>query len=130
MKKILMLLLCLGLAGCATTRSIIPGQYCDQYAEIISDPPGAKIEINNQYHGETPITIHFTRQTYVDYSENLFQGEAKFVASSFTIIANPILAGQFKQAKYIGPYDAIPNKIYFNMNLGPVTPSVDVNVHN
>lgn len=121
-------------SGCATTQNIALGsnQYCDHYVEIISDPLGAKIEINNQYMGETPLTIRLTRRTNYDWWNSSLVGGAAAIqieASPFMINAYPNQTGQFTQTKYIGPNDVIPSKIYFNMNLGPVTPSIDVNVN-
>ena len=65
--KILILTLCLGLAGCATLQEQEPNTYVSIYEsyfplasywrykdyeiEIISDPPGAKIEWDNEYTG-------------------------------------------------------------------------------
>ena len=135
MKKLIYLFVLVILTnGCVTTQNVVPGsnQYCDQYVETISDPPGAKIEINNQYMGETPLTVRLTRKTNYDWWNSSLVGGAAAVqieASPFTINAYPDQAGQFTQKKYIGPNDVIPNKIYFNMNLGPITPSVNVNVN-
>ena len=92
------------LVGCATTRY--------QAVQIISDPPGAKIEINNQYVGETPVslTIPYT----VDYSQNL-NGIAY---GQWNVVAYPTIAGQYVQRKFITP--PVPSTIYFNMGIGPM----------
>lgn len=123
------------LSGCATSSSYItPGSnaYYDQFVEIISDPTGAKIEINNQYMGETPLKVRFTRQTVVDWVTSW--GETKFVPSPFIIKAYPVQSGQYLQTKYIGSYDGIPTKLYFNMNLEPTTPTIkqeqDITIRN
>lgn len=85
--------------------------------EIISDPPGAKIEINNQYVGETPVTIHIKRVFSYDWW------------GGFSIKAYPVFAGQYTQTKYIGMNESTPTKVYFNMNLGPATPEYNININ-
>ena len=101
---VLMLLL----VGCATTRY--------QAVQIISDPPGAKIEINNQYVGETPVTL--TIPYVVDYSQN-WNGNAY---GSWNIVAYPTIAGQYVQRKFVTP--PVPSTIYFNMGIGPALPTI------
>jgi hypothetical protein len=73
--------------------------------EIISDPPGAKIEINSQYVGETPLTTHITRVN-PGYGWNML-----------TITAYPIYEGQEVQRKVVGINEPTPTKVYFDMNL-------------
>jgi hypothetical protein len=85
--------------------------------EIISDPAGAKIEINNDYVGETPWRGWFQR------------GGGSFgVYDVVTITAFPISPGQYTQTKVIGPLQAMPRRIYFNMNLGPSEETLNLNI--
>jgi len=110
------------LAGCATFGG--PNDPIHQktlMTEIISEPPGAKIEINDEYVGETPLTLHIQR---VFSPDGLGGGSW----SSITIKANPVLGGQYVQVKYISMDQPTPKKIYFNMDLGPVAPQLNVNV--
>ena len=82
--------------------------------EIISEPSGAKIEVNQNYIGETPLTINLEG----------WESTRTFIRSHI-IVAHPVRAGGQTQVKsFIGWYepnrrygDKIPNKIYFNMNL-------------
>ena len=97
---------------------------CNHYEmEIFSNPPGVKIEINNEYIGETPLK-KIWNGTYSIYD-------------SYIIKANPNQPGQFVQTKTIEHHSTgevnslvtLPGKIYFDMNLGPATPAIDVNVN-
>jgi hypothetical protein len=108
----------------------VPVQPAKAKVEIISDPAGARIEINDNYVGDTPITVE------------LAQNDGQF--TQFTVIrALPNEAGDYVQSKYFlfqpatdygsgyrtaAKGDQIPSRILFDMHLGPVTPSVDVNV--
>jgi hypothetical protein len=121
MKCILLILLVSSLlCGCATLLPPYPEVHNDKLmTEIISDPPGAKIEINNQYVGDTPLTIHIQRQ-YVGGFDDAWQ--------SLTITANPIYQGQYVQTKLIWRNVPTPTKIYFNMSLIPVPQQQQINV--
>jgi PEGA domain len=75
--------------------------------QILSDPAGAKIEINENYVGETPITVQvplwrvgFTNAT--------------------SIRAIPAVGGQYLQSKFFSAKDEVPDRIFFEMNLVPV----------
>jgi len=90
--------------------------------EIISDPPGAVIEVNQDYVGKAPCTIE-VRSSW----------EGTFKRLRTTIAAIPTKPGQWRQEKSfwggssVNP-DPIPHRLYFNMNLGYATPQIDVNV--
>ena len=104
------------LAACATT-STRPIQKFP--IEIISEPPGANIEINEEYQGKTPMTV------YIRSRDGYFYG-------TWTFRALPTIANQCTQTKIFtgfGYYnDAIPRKIFFDMRLCPISPSIDVNM--
>jgi len=114
MKKSLVLLICAGLIGCATIHSK------DIMTEIISDPPGVKIEINNQYVGETPLTLNINR-TYDWFY---------FWWDRIYINAIPTRPGQYVQTKYVSSKEPTPTKVYFNMYLTRPTPEYDINIRN
>lgn len=120
MNKLIAWLLCFLLVGCATTGDVSdPIHSKDLMTEIVSDPPGAKIEINSEYVGEAPLTLHIQRLTNsIGWWE------------SFSITAIPTQPGQYVQRKFINIDQRTPQKVYFNMYLGPATPEVDVNVNN
>ncbi len=126
MKKLFFLFVMVMLVnGCATLNSVPNGQckwnsvwggtMCNNYeVEFVSDPPGAKIEINNNYIGETPI-----KQRWLGtYSDDDY----------WTVTAYPTQASQYTQTKILR-MNNLPKRVYFNMYLGPVTPSVNVNIN-
>ena len=134
MKKLLAMMLCFGLAGCGTLPTTptpisvdkVPSGQCvyDNNAyvyvcnnftmQFISDPTGAKIEIENNYIGDTPVTQRWNGQ-YNSYT-------------SWIVKAYPTQGGQFVQTKVI-KMNQLPQKVYFDLSLGPVTPSVDINAN-
>jgi hypothetical protein len=97
--------------------------------EILSDPAGARIEVNDNYVGDAPITVEIPQR-------------ASYFTQNTVIRALPAEGGDYVQVKYfsgsipdawypetVGVHrDQIPSRIFFDMRLGPVTPSVDVNV--
>jgi hypothetical protein len=89
------------LSGCATVTTANPAGK----TLIESDPPGARIEINNQYVGNTPLRVNIPRlNTALD-------------TISVTIVATPIIPGQEVQTKYIGFDEPTPTHVFFDMNL-------------
>lgn len=131
-KLVYLFIIVMLMSGCATTSttpiSIPHNSYlyyewysCNWYEynnyeiEIISDPPGAKIEVDNDYKGEAPL-----RQVY----------NGKFKCNTAMVIkAFPIYPGQHVQTKILSSDMLLPRTIYFDMNLRPTTPSIDVNVN-
>ncbi len=101
--------------GCATTQTKQYYDDCvetstgyDYYSyriEFISDPPGAKIEWNNDYIGETPLAMRY-------------DGHLGFLAK-IIVRAYPLFSGQFVQTKIISGTSRIPRRIYFDMSLRP-----------
>ena len=93
--------------------------------EIVSEPAGARIEVNDDYVGDAPITVAIP------------DSNGQFIRDT-VIRALPTEGGDYTQQKsFFGkvekPYyqrdgDQIPSRILFDMHLGPVRPSVDVNV--
>jgi len=92
---------------------------------IILDPPGAKIEINNQYVGDTPLTLHINRI----FNSNIIFDKEMGYWTSFDIKAYPVHSGQYTQTKYIDMNEPTPTKVYFNMNLGPATREYNININ-
>ncbi|WDP93000.1 MAG: PEGA domain-containing protein [Desulfobacter sp.] len=106
------------LSGCKTTPKQISTSPKNQVkifpVKIVSEPSGAKIEVNKNYVGETPLTINIegweTTRTFI---------------RNYSIIAHPVKAGGQMQSKWYRGWnepslsrgDKIPNTIYFNMNL-------------
>lgn len=105
----------LGLVGCATGPSKSNPAIV---TEILSDPPGARIEVNGNYIGETPARVTLD-QAIGDH----------VVVGRQTITATPKEAGQYAQMKvFQGPEypfdprkDVAPKTVFFNMKLPPAT---------
>ena len=99
------------LTGCATTSS---EDRNFKTVSIISDPPGAKIEVNGSYIGQAPITTKV--KCWPD---------DKVVVGTLTVKALPSGANQYLQQKvFKGPaypfdpnHDVVPDTILFQMNL-------------
>ncbi len=101
---------------------------------IVTDPPGARIEINKNYAGDSPLTVNV-----------LGHPNGTFFYTTH-IVAYPIYSGQCVQYKRfsetmcisgigcsvdsIGRGDPIPQTIFFDMHLCPQEPSLSVNVQN
>jgi hypothetical protein len=104
-------------------RSAVPSvSYQPAKVEIISEPAGARIEVNENYIGDAPITVE------IDQNGGYFTQDT-------VIRALPTEAGDYVQAKRfsgnspdVGARNRIPSRIFFNMHLGPAMPTVDVNV--
>ena len=103
-------LMALALTGCQTTRE--PNYVV---TEIISEPPGAKIEINGNYLGKAPVKTKI--RTHGD----------GVVLHRTVIRAIPTEAGHFVQEKVFEapqyPFDTrrdqAPHRVYFDMTLEP-----------
>ena len=78
-------------------------KYNNYKVQIISDPPGAVIEWDNEYIGKAPLTHSVSRKI-------------GFLAQ-WTVTATPTYPGGCKQIKYLDGQGRIPRKMYFNTNL-------------
>jgi hypothetical protein len=102
------------LSGCRTMEIITGPKIKSFPVEIISEPSGAKVEVNDDYIGETPLTINLEGW-----------GNTRTFVRNHTIVAHPVSAGGQTQVKIFSGWaepnltygDKIPKKIYFNMNL-------------
>lgn len=124
-KLICLFIMIILVSGCTTTAPIPYNSYGVGYGfdsgyvynnyefEIVSDPPGAKIEWNNDYIGTAPM-----RKTY--------NGEMPEIV----IKAYPTYAGQFVQVKILSKHQPLPRTIYFDMNLAPQSPEYNINIQN
>ena len=91
---------------------------------IESDPPGARIEVNDDYKGTAPLTVSLPI---------LPNGSAQ----NFTRMVALPAPGQRQQSKLFNPDHhsfgssgfAVPKRIFFVMNLGTAKPAIDVNIH-
>jgi hypothetical protein len=109
----------------------VPVQPGKAKVEILSEPAGARIEVNDDYVGDAPITVEIPQNS-------------GYFTQETVIRALPTEAGDYVQSKHFhftlavsygygygteAKVDKIPSRIFFNMHLGPATPAVDVNVN-
>ncbi len=91
--------------------------------QIISEPPGARIEVNDDYIGDAPRSIEFPCDP-----------EGRFVEPTL-IVALPVGSGYTQSKLFMGHKytissprgEKIPSRIFFDMRLRPA--STDINVH-
>lgn len=95
------------MTGCAGMRSSAHGPVATQF---ISSPSGARIEIDGNYIGDTPLTYTWPSS---------YQNGERF-RDQVTIKAFPSGSGQHPQRKFYesfgGVLPPIPQKVYFDMN--------------
>ena len=80
--------------------------------KVTSDPSGARIEVNEDYLGVTPLEIQWNKLS-----------DTRVITGSYTqhkVVALPIYQGQYVQTKWIYG-DRIPKTIFFDMSLHPMT---------
>jgi len=106
MKKILIPIL-VPLWGCVQVET--------HYTEVLSEPPGARIEVDQDYIGEAPIKI--------TWEGAAFAGR-RFSGKDHVVRAIPVEKGHFVQEKrFAGGQglaeagDMIPRRIFFDMRL-------------
>jgi len=110
------------LSGCATVMK--PSNYSQWFypTYIESEPSGARIEVNNEYIGKTPLTKILPRTYRYQFKGLLFGGNQITTLGSVAITAYPVKPGQQTQTKYIGSDQAMPRHIFFDMSLVPANP--------
>ena len=106
------------LAGCAEPESTYtPSPVYEATIEVLSEPPGANIEVNQDYIGKAPCTV----------TVRAYKGCTTF-CKDYTVRALPVIAGQQVQRKDFRDYDSIPKRIFFDMQLVTVPSKLDINV--
>jgi len=100
--------------------------------KIISDPPGARIEVDDDYVGDAPIEIQVEGLADITLNSGtiLHLADRTFAHYSTTISAIPIHPGQSVQTKIFWGGGKIPNTIFFDMNLSYAPRQYDLNIHN
>jgi hypothetical protein len=101
----------LALTACNTTNS--SGGFKE--TEIITDPAGARIEINGDYIGNSPIKYTFN------------QSPVGTILGNYLIRATPIDPKQQPQTRRLegpyvpltGPVDKVPEKLFFDLRRPP-----------
>lgn len=90
--------------------------YVPKEVEVLSDPAGARIEVNDEYVGDAPLDVK------VPESGGNF--------TKLTVIrAIAVRGGDYVQTKIFLDGASVPSRILFDMDLGPATPAVDVNIN-
>jgi len=84
--------------------------------EILSDPPGARIEVNDEYVGDAPCIV-----------EVVCDGHGKLI-TKFEFTALPRYPGHFVQSKTFYGFAQAPARLFFDMRIGRYVPSIDVNI--
>ena len=84
--------------------------------EILSEPPGARIEVNDEYVGDAPCTV-----------EVVCDGHGKLI-TKFEFTALPRYPGHFVQSKTFYGWAQAPARLFFDMRLGRARSSIDVNI--
>ena len=115
-----LLLLALGPSGCSTTDSNSAGPVergrdgTIAYKVLIeSSEPGVRIEANQEYVGETPLTL-----TIYGDKDGTFHN---FGSPEYVIRALPTKPGQaaqakvFRTGKWFAPEDTIPKRVFFDL---------------
>lgn len=80
--------------------------YNNYEVQIISEPSGAKVEINNDLVGVTPYTYVLTAQLGILSGETIFK-------------VYPVSAGQYVQYKVVSHRSIFPRNMYFDLRLAP-----------
>jgi hypothetical protein len=101
-------LIAFGLVACESSTPIVSTQTRPtgmKTIQIIADSPGVRIEVNDDYVGDAPVSITVPTDG------------AKF--TKVTIIrATPTFEGEYVQSKHFDATSEVPSRILFNMGLG------------
>lgn len=91
---------------------------------IESDPPGARVELNQEYIGITPLEYTLLGGHNHAFSDN---------ATRYVFRGNPVAPGQYVQEKSFHSgehHDIIPKRIFFDLRLAPAgRGNSDVDLH-
>ena len=112
-----LLIVAMGLNGCATNTAQNAerglGGTIAYKVELESSTPGARIEVNEDYIGKTPLTL-----TIFGDKDGTFHN---FGSKDYVIRAFPVSTNQYPQTKvfrtggWFSEEDRIPKRIYFDM---------------
>lgn len=111
MKNIILCFVCASLIGCTNFRKLsieeVPSP-TETSTEIVSKPPGAKIEINNKYIGVAPLHVEIKAPLYLNGTVN----------RNLYVDAIPNEPEQYKQRRSL--YEKkVPQVIHFDMSVAP-----------
>lgn len=135
--KLILPVVCAVLASCSSPQPVSPApavsapvaakpQPSMRTIEVESDPPGARIEVNEEYVGQAPCSIEVQDDGTGRFHERV------------VVRALPIHQGQQTQMKWFNGYgalnnpyltsDRIPGRVFFDMSLVRVPREVNVNL--
>jgi len=104
------------LASCATPPNDVergPHGTIAYYVQVDATPPGARIEANGEYVGNTPLTLKIFGDKDGTFHD--------FGSYYYAVRALPLATNQYPQAKYFltgknfTPEDHVPKSVYFDM---------------
>jgi len=111
--------------GLVSPKPVSSVPYEPKKTQIISEPPGARIEVNNNYVGDAPVTVELPQR-------------GDYFSEDTVVRAIPTEGGDYVQIKQFDSNDQwyhpgktgdkIPSRLFFDMHLGPVNPAIDVKV--
>ena len=90
-------------SGPVTKQATAPTGASQTKVEILSDPPGARIEVDNNYVGDAPLETEIANRPNIN-------------PSPIVITATPRDNG-YVQTKIIQPWQDIPSRIFFDMSI-------------
>jgi hypothetical protein len=96
-----------GYEGASTPPAVL-----NKKVSIISDPPGARIEINNDYVGDAPLEVEIPS---VNGQFGMVYTTIRSTPRAYHIFEETYYA----QSKYFGPFEAVPSRVLFQMNVPP-----------
>ncbi len=94
------------------------------YVEVESSEPGARIEVNNDYVGKTPMTLKIWGDT--DGTFHNF-GSQEYIVRCFPVSTNQFVQTKaFRTGGWFSQEDKIPTRLYFDLNQKSSGFSVDL----
>jgi hypothetical protein len=90
---------------CATACQSIVSEYRSVKTEIISNPPGAKIEVNGHYIGDAPAKFAFQQNANGD------------IVGHFAILVIPEDSNQEAESWWLTDHMEVPPKLFFDFRL-------------
>jgi hypothetical protein len=91
---------------CSTACKTIVSAHQPIKTEIVTDPPGARIEINGEYIGDAPIGFAFQ------------QDAGGKVIGSYTILATSVNPNELPESGWLGANLRVPPKLVFHLKQG------------
>ena len=101
--------------------------------EIISEPPGARIEVNDNYIGDAPITTTFRCSPDGRFVENTMIRALPTQPGDY-YVQSKLFFGGFSSYSAFGNdsintlNDTIPSRLYFDMRRAPVSRDINLSI--